>query len=44
MKRPLACGSSVPGNVNLILVARGSVVNLGPRFNLFSQIVWSQFP
>ena len=44
MKGPLACGSSVPGNVNLIIVARVSVVNLGPRFKFFSQIVWSQFP
>ena len=43
MKGPLACGSSVPGNVNLILVARVSVVNLGPRFKFFSWIVWSQF-
>ena len=35
----LACGSCVRGIVNLILVARVSVVNLGPRFKFFSQIV-----
>ena len=39
-----SCGSSVPGGVNLILVARVSVVNFGPRFKSFSQIVWSHSP